>query len=277
MRLEQSYLTEKVLIRKVLTRKEISGIVLEEVFDSARSKVPQHSHDAAYFCIALSGNCMERFGTNTRECKPLSWGFFPAGETHCFEIDSTASRSFGIDIGPRWLDRARACSIVLNHSVRSHGGIMAQMLMRLYSEFHHMDEASPLAIEGQVLELLAAMSRRQVKIKGRRIPPRWLSQAEEFLRAHFTEHLNLVMVSEAVGVHAVHLAREFRKHYACTAGDYIRRLRVEYACREIGKSSSSLAEIASAAGFSDQSHFSKVFRRLTGMTPAEYRAALFIR
>ena len=153
---------------------------------------------------------------------------------------------------------------------------MAQMLMRLYSEFHHLDEASPLAIEGQVLELLAAMSRRQVKTN-RRIPPRWLSQAEEFLRAHFTEHLNLVMVSAAVGVHAVHLAREFRKHYACTAGDYIRRLRVEYACREIGKSSSSLAQIASAAGFSDQSHFCKVFRRLTGMTPAEYRAALSIR
>ena len=271
MRSIQPYLHENVL-----ERKEVSGFVLEEVFDSARSTVPQHSHGAAHFCIAVSGNCMERFGTKTRECKPLTWGFFPAGETHCFEIDSTASRSFGIDIAPRWLDRARDCSIVLNHSERSHGGITAQMLMRLYCEFHHMDEASPLAIEGQVLELLAAMSRRQVKIKGR-IPPRWLSEAEEFLRAHFTEHLNLVMVSEAVGIHAVHLAREFRKHYACTAGDYIRRLRVEYACREIGKSSSSLAEIASAAGFSDQSHFSKVFRRVTGMTPAEYRAALSIR
>ena len=260
----------------ILQRKEVSGFVLEEVFDSARSKVAQHSHEAAHFCIAVSGNCIERFGTRTRECKPLSWGFFPAGEKHCFEIDSTASRSFGIDIGPRWLDRARACSIVLNQSERSHGGIMAQMLMKLYREFHHMDEASPLAIEGHVLELLALMSRRQEKFSGR-IPPRWLSQAEEFLRTHFTEHLNLVMVSEAVGVHSVHLAREFRKHYACTAGDYVRRLRVEYACREIGECSSSLAEIASAAGFSDQSHFCRVFRRVTGMTPAEYRTALSIR
>ncbi|HYV05791.1 MAG TPA: AraC family transcriptional regulator [Blastocatellia bacterium] len=260
----------------VLERKEVSGIVLKEVFDSARSKVPQHAHEAAHFCIAVSGNCMERFGARTRECKPLSWGFFPAGETHCFEIDSTASRSFGIDIGPRWLDRARACSIVLDQSERSHGGTMAQTLMKLYREYHHMDEASPLAIEGHVLEMLAAMSRRQVKSKGR-IPPRWLRQAEEFLRAHFDEHLSLVMLSEAVGVHAVHLAREFRKHYACTAGDYVRRLRVEYACREIGKARSSLAEIASTAGFSDQSHFSKVFRRHTGMTPAEYRAAISIR
>ena len=261
---------------RVLNRKEVSGFVLEEVLDSPRSKVPQHSHEAAYFCIALNGNCIERFGTKTRECRALSWGFFPAGEAHSFEIDSTESRSFGINIGARWLERAHACSIVLNHSERSQGGMMARMLMKLYYELHQMDEASPLAVEGLVLELLAAVSRCQAKLKGR-IPPRWLGQAEEFLRTHFSEHLNLVTVSEAVGVHVVHLAREFRKHYGCTAGDYVRQLRIEYACREIGRSGSSLAEIASAAGFSDQSHFSKVFRRFTGMTPAEYRAALSIR
>src|SRR4030095_9983651 len=88
---------QPTLADNVLKRKEVSGFVLEEVFDSARSKVPQHSHEAAHFCIAVSGNCVERFGNRTRECKPLSWGFFPAGETHCFEIDSIASRSFGID------------------------------------------------------------------------------------------------------------------------------------------------------------------------------------
>ena len=148
--------------------------------------------------------------------------------------------------------------------------------MRLYNESHYADDATPLAIEGLVLELFASLWRSQAQLKSH-IPPRWLGQAEEFLRAHFSEQLNLVTVSEAVGVHPVHLARQFRKHYACTAGDYVRRLRVEYACREIGRSGSSLAEIASAAGFSDQSHFSKVFKRLTGMTPAEYRANLTVR
>jgi len=270
IRSRHPYYTERAL-----TKKEVSGCVLEETLYSAGSRVPQHSHNVGYFCIALSGNCRERFGTKTRDCKPLSWGFYPTGEAHSIEID-TESRSFGIDISPQWLDRARACSIVLNHSERSHGGIMARMLMRLYYEVHHMDEASPLAIEGLVLELLAAISRCGVKIRGR-IAPHWLGRAEEFLRVHFSEHLNLVTVSEAVGVHPVHLAREFRKYYACTAGDYIRHLRIEYACREIARSASSLAEIASAAGFSDQSHFSKVFKRLTGMTPAAYRAALFTR
>ncbi|MBA3784476.1 MAG: helix-turn-helix domain-containing protein, partial [Acidobacteria bacterium] len=52
----------------------------------------------------------------------------------------------------------------------------------------------------------------------------------------------------------------------------VRRLRVENACREMIKSETSLVEIALAAGFSSQSHFSSVFKRMTGMTPAMYRA-----
>ena len=56
------------------------------------------------------------------------------------------------------------------------------------------------------------------------------------------------------------------------SGEYIRQLRVEYACRQLSSSSTALAEIASAAGFSDQSHFSRTFKRQIGMTPSQYRA-----
>jgi AraC family transcriptional regulator len=79
------------------------------------------------------------------------------------------------------------------------------------------------------------------------------------------------MIGKLVGVHPVHLAGAFRKQYHCTIGDYRRRLRVEFACREICKPDASLAQIAFAAGFANQAHFSRVFKRLTGATPGEYR------
>ena len=54
------------------------------------------------------------------------------------------------------------------------------MMMKLYREFLHMDEASPLAIEGLALEMLAEVSRRQVSLSDR-TPPRWLGRAVELL------------------------------------------------------------------------------------------------
>ena len=82
----------------------------------------------------------------------------------------------------------------------------------------------------------------------------------------------LVELALDIGVHPVHLARVFRKNFDCTVGEFVRRLRIERACKEIAESSAPISEIALALGFYDQSHFSNTFKRFTGMTPAAYRA-----
>jgi AraC family transcriptional regulator len=117
---------------------------------------------------------------------------------------------------------------------------------------------------------------RQRELSSERKPPRWLEQARELIHGQFTESLTHDQIATAVAVHPVHLAGVFRRHYGCTIGEYARRLRVEFACRNISTSTAPLADIALAAGFSDQSHFSKVFKQLTGMTPAQFRKNLHI-
>src|SRR5262249_21772677 len=81
------------------------------------------------------------------------------------------------------------------------------------------------------------------------------------------ENLTHEAVAAAVGIHPVHLARVFRYHFGATLGDYVRRLRVEFAARQLITTEETLAGIALAAGFSDQSHFTRTFKRQTGMTP----------
>jgi AraC family transcriptional regulator len=75
-------------------------------------------------------------------------------------------------------------------------------------------------------------------------------------------------------VHRGHLARMFRRYYRTTPGEYVRRLRVERACQELKRTNRPLADVAAALGFFDQSHFSGVFRRHTGLTPREYRSTV---
>lgn len=104
-------------------------------------------------------------------------------------------------------------------------------------------------------------------------PIRWLRQAREFLDENFSQPLTLTGIAESVKVHPVYLANAFRLHYHSSVGEYLRHRRVEFACHKISTSTDSLAEIALAAGFSNQSHFTRIFKQVTGMTPVQYRAA----
>jgi AraC family transcriptional regulator len=256
---------------ETLKSREVAGLVLMETLYSPGLKIPRHSHEHSCFCFVLQGTFTEIYGAKTRACKPLTLTFHPSDEMHSEDFDNAGGRLFSIVVGSPWLERVREHSTALNSSADFHGDFTAWLATRLYYEFQEMDEVSPLAIEGFALEMLAEASRRHAMISERK-PLRWLEQARELLHARFSECLTLAEIAESVGVHPVHLARTFHQRYRCTVGEYIRRLRIEFTCRELSTSGTPLVEIALLAGFSSQSHFSSTFKRLTGMTPAEYRS-----
>ncbi|PYT11530.1 MAG: hypothetical protein DMG59_26165 [Acidobacteria bacterium] len=91
------------------------------------------------------------------------------------------------------------------------------------------------------------------------------------MHGRYREHLTLTDIAGQVRVHPVHLARAFRKRYTYRIGDFIRKLRVEAACSELLPSDAPIAEIAARAGFTDQSHLSRVMKRHAGISPAAFR------
>ena len=265
-------LTQSVFPSSVIKTRYVSGFQMMEGLYYANTSVPRHSHEQAVFCIALKGRCAEIYGSEVREYQPLTVQFLPPNETHSLEISSLEVRAFSVEVAPQWLDRTSEYSLSLDKSVHSRGGLLSRLLMTLYKEFHQMDDASPLAVEGLALEMLAEVSRRQIKVSDCK-PPRWLAEALDLLRERFSERLTVAQIATSVGIHPVHLARGFRRFLRCSIGEYIRHLRIEHACHELCTSDISLAAIASGAGFSDQSHFSRTFKRFMEMTPAQYRQA----
>jgi AraC family transcriptional regulator len=131
-------------------------------------------------------------------------------------------------------------------------------------------DASALVLEGLALELLGESGRESTA--GARDSPAWLRQAREELDDGFRDpRLRLGELAAAVGVHPVHLARAFRRHFGASPGEYVRRLRVDWAARAVAEGPQSLADIAQLAGFADQSHMTRMFRRELGTTPGELR------
>ncbi len=101
--------------------------------------------------------------------------------------------------------------------------------------------------------------------------PRWMSELRELLAARFREPLGLEEVARTLGVHPSHVAKTMQAKFGCTLGDYQRKERVRYVAKQLRETDTRLAVLAGNAGFADQSHMTRSFRALRGVTPAVYR------
>jgi AraC family transcriptional regulator len=252
--------------RRVGTR-QISGIRLTESSYAAASVLPRHAHERPHFCFVLSGDYLEKIGRQAYSRRHRALTYYPADLMHAERHDSPG-RHFLIELDSAGLPGVAGISLPAT-PLELTASPDIDVVVRLYREFRAFDDVSPMAIEGLALELLAET--RRTSRGGRRQRPLWADRARELLHAGYRESLSMTAVADSVGVNPAHLARVFRREFGCTCGDYVRRLRVEFASARLASSSEPLRDLALAAGFADQSHFARTFRRLTGMTPAEYR------
>jgi AraC family transcriptional regulator len=253
----------------VTKRFQVADFTLSETSYPSQFHTPDHSHEQAFLYTVLDGDYTESIGRAALTPDPFTLLFRPAGETHSHHTYSRG-RCFNLDLAPSWLDRLAEYSVSFHQVAEFRGGRLSWLSRRLYGEFRNPDFVAPLAMEALILELLVEISRCSGR-PAERQPPRWLQQVVDLLHTEFAETLRLDDMATRVGVHPVHLARVFRRYRHCTVGDYLRKVRVEFACHQLLGSNTPLAEIALAAGFGDQSQFCRIFKRLMGQTPGEFR------
>lgn len=251
---------------------EVSGFRLTELVHPPEQQTHRHSHERAYFSLTLSGTYTKLYGRRVVKCTPRTLVFHPPGQTQAGFCDAGGARSFIIELAPPMLESLSRNDLLTDHVSLFREGPLLWTAAKLYEEFRRMDDLSPLAVEGLSL-MMTAEAARASRRSVRRSPPRWLEQARDIFRGNFSGDITVAGVAQTVGVHPVHLAVEFRRFYGAAPAEYLRRLRVEFACRALSGPTAPLIEVALAAGFSSQSHFTTTFKRLTGMTPSEYRAA----
>ena len=235
----------------------------------SRATLPTHAHELSHFCFVLAGNYEEKIGGKCFERVPTTLVYYPPDVSHG-EKHFTNGRHFLVEIDFKNLERVREYGKHLSEPVLLNGGSALWLAARMYREFSERDEFSALVLESISTELLITAS-RQVTRRPEREPPPWLAQVKEYLRENFSDPPGLDDLAKAVSIHPTHLARVFRQFERCTVGDYIRKVRINYARQRMLGSSEPLVEIALAAGFADQTHFTRSFKRITGMTPTEFR------
>ena len=257
--------------RENLCTLKLSSLTLTETLHAPHLAIPTHVHRTASVCLSLSGESYEIMN-NTRLLVNPGCVIIRGPEVkHANQYGAMPHRGFMIELDNKWLCACSHFAGVFEGNGLYAVGPVPALALRIYRESRIKDSVASVIVEGLMLELLGYASRSLVKTPIR--APHWLNQARDLLHGRFHDPLNLDEIAGSVGVHPTHLARTFKKYYRSTVGEYLRRLRLEWAMKRLSESEDSIAEIATAAGFYDQSHFSHQFKQHTGFTPAEFRAA----
>ncbi len=224
--------------------------------------IGRHAHGRACLNFVLQGCYREDYGRREGEFPPLSISFKPAGEPHSNRFDHAPARCFLIEIQG---DELAASGLDLQHLTWTRDPHLASLGVRIWHELADPDEFSSISIDEWGLELCAG-------VLGERNAP---SLGSARLRAtadvlHDDPRLpwSLSSLARHIGLHPSHLARAFRARHGCTIGEYLRRLRLNEAARQLALGDERISVLSAELGFADQSHCTRAFRRQFGSTPA---------
>lgn len=232
-------------------------------------RLQPHAHTSAFLLFVRDGAFVENHGRQSERCDRFTCIFRPAYDEHTNEFDDRGAILAAIDVSPAWIARLRDAGF-RGDRMQFRSPFVAHFAGRLDAELAWPDSMSEVVIESLAIDVIACASRvRPRNDRGRAV---WLERAQQMIEEEFASPLSLTQIAEAVGVHPVHLARQFRAVHRCTVGEYIRRVRVAFARRELAMTDRAIVEIALGAGFCDQSQLTKTFKRITGSTPGAYRS-----
>lgn len=257
---------------------EGGGFLVTHARFPASATLEPHIHDRPTLAVILEGGFDLHFNSaaiNKRRlaCPPGTIFTEPAGEKHANYIAVEGARVVVLQPDPEQEEMLRPSAAVLDRINHFRHGRIELTAKRLAQEVLEPDEVSPMSIQALALEMLVDAARFDREESWKRMRPAWIARAREYVHAHFREGLRIADVAEAVDVHPAHLAACFRDAHSMPLGEYIRALKVEWAARQLVETDEPIASIACRAGFSDQAHLTRAFKKQTGWTPARYREA----
>jgi len=248
----------------------VPGFCIIETRHPANITVRRHSHEFAQLTFVLEGRVVEiHDGGREITCLPGTLHYLPARLPHANSFEA-GSRCLIVEVERETLARVERHTKSLERPGQIQSSGAKWLGERLHQEFLEADSASLVSVQGILLEMLAEAARHAGSGPVRNIPE-WLRAAREYIEANALRPLSLAEVARVAHVNRVHLARQFRACFSSSVGEFLRLKRVERACHLITTTNEPLAEVAIDCGFSDQSHFSSIFRRLMGQTPARFR------
>jgi AraC family transcriptional regulator len=252
----------------VAERWAVDSVVVNRLVHTQARALPSHAHQAGFVSLMLEGEYRETAGFKQFGYQPFSCVYHPPNMDHRDEVGHTGVTLLTLEFKPELFDAMDFAAVNLRPIIDLSGNRPAWELMDLYRRIS-AGHANQLDLESRAVARAFSIVRCSARVPR---DLRSLQRACEFVHAHFGENLTLAQVAHAAGLHPVYLGQIFRQEFGETLGEYLNRIRVRAAAERLANSDLPLSDIALDFGFYDQSHFTRVFRQLTGATPGMFRA-----
>ncbi len=150
-------------------------------------------------------------------------------------------------------------------------GMMIYDALYSWAKYHKSEKHGQNPTEHLLLDVFEKF----LKQKSTQKIPSWAKELRELIQDQIDTNISLKQLSQDLDINPAYLSREFFKYFDnLSFGDYIRKLRIEKAIEYLNNPAYSLTKIAYLTGFSDQSHFTRIFKKYTGQNPSVYRKKL---
>jgi AraC family transcriptional regulator len=239
--------------------RKLSGATVRRVIDLSHARIPEHAHDWPVLSIFVLGGYSNQTELGEMAIAGPSAVLYRAGAAHRNIVGSAGFEQIEIEFEPAWI----GCSLIPDAPVSrwlgGHTGAEARTLAHLCGQ--EEDEENLRAALQRFLQRASSRTAHD--------PPVWVGKATQRLSGDPT--LRVGDLADDMRRHPSWLGTAYRRATGEGLLETAARFRVEHAARLLRETDQLGACIALEAGFCDQSHMSRTFRRLLGRLPSEVR------
>lgn len=253
-------------------------IETREIQDGRGVCYARHTHETFSIGAITSGETICLHGAQQHRIGAGSLVLFNPGDVHaCNPLDDQPWSYRMMYVDCQWLAQCQARAGWGNGTAFLPFSTIVSQQPTLLDGYHDLytvliDTQVPSAYKAQVAQGFFIDLARQLDpaMESHKAAHPAIEQLAVTLREHCTQPLKLDDLCHASGLSMAHMIRLFKAHYGMTPHEYLLNSRIEYSRAQL-RQGKPIADVAGDAGFADQAHLQRVFKKLTAATPGQYR------
>lgn len=228
-------------------------------------KVDWHYHENPYFTYLLQGKLFESNKKESYYLEPGNLLFHNWQDAHYNIKPPGFARGFHIELNENWFSNFDIEITDFEGSSNLKNPLIKNLMNKVFVESKVNDQYSNLSIETSLIDIFSSIKEAKETNSKK---PIWVNQLQELILEEQIDY-SLKNLSSILGIHPIHLSREFNKYFGTSLGNYIRLLKINKAFYLLTSNKFSMTEICYQCGFYDQSHFISNFKRVYNTTPTK--------